>query len=503
MSRRAARWAAAGGFLFLVALLVDLGAGYGVDDFWFLQVVERVLHGEALYRDVYFGVTPLAVYLTAAPVAVTGGELAAVKATCALLFAVSGLLSLHVAARTGRLKRGELLLMAGALAAFATTPSATPYAPLALAAVMGSLVAVLSWTERSGRRTLALAGALAGVALASKQSVGVAAVLALLASLALCARLTRTSAKSLAANAGTALAGVVAATLLALAPVIATRGLSGLARHAAGKGAYLDRARISYLQGLQDQLDELAVRGPLDAAESLARMAAYLLPPMALAALAAALLLGPSSARPRLAVVGLFWGAAMSNLLPRADLPHMSPAAPASLLLMACALAALRERLPLRLPLRAAAALVAAALLATAANPLQELVSGDSVGARVPHLRWVLIDAALQRDLEGRADAIASAGRHGPTFLLLPDAGMYYLLSGLPNPTAYDYPLVTTLGERGEREIIGLLRRGEIRQVCAAALPDSNLNDQRLLAYVRTNMQSAGTPGCRLFRTRG
>ena len=49
------------------------------DEVWMTQVLRRVLEGETLYRDIFFGVPPLSVYATAAIGKLFGAELIVVR----------------------------------------------------------------------------------------------------------------------------------------------------------------------------------------------------------------------------------------------------------------------------------------------------------------------------------------------------------------------------------------------------------------------------------------
>ena len=65
----------------------------------------------------------------------------------------------------------------------------------------------------------------------------------------------------------------------------------------------------------------------------------------------------------------------------------------------------------------------------------------------------------------------------GRTFLLVPDAGLYYLITGMRNPTPYDYPYVTAFGRNGEAQTAAAIRRGEITKVLIDVV------DRRLAAW--------------------
>jgi hypothetical protein len=91
----------------------------------------------------------------------------------------------------------------------------------------------------------------------------------------------------------------------------------------------------------------------------------------------------------------------------------------------------------------------------------------------------------------------------GEVFLLIPDAAVYYLLSGLRNPTPFDYPEIQTLGIDGEDKLIEAIGRGQIRTVCAGAAADRPLTPLKLLRHVERNMKrEAGLGFCVLYRGR-
>jgi hypothetical protein len=90
--------------LFVASVLLSIAGGFAAgltpyDEAWFLQVVHRVTSGEVLYRDVFFGVTPLSVQMTAPAVRLFGAEILVIKAVVGLCFALSALVSNRPAAR--------------------------------------------------------------------------------------------------------------------------------------------------------------------------------------------------------------------------------------------------------------------------------------------------------------------------------------------------------------------------------------------------------------------
>ena len=54
----------------------------------------------------------------------------------------------------------------------------------------------------------------------------------------------------------------------------------------------------------------------------------------------------------------------------------------------------------------------------------------------------------------------------GTVFLLRPDAAVWYLATGLRNPTPHDYPLASPFGPDGQQVLAGNLASGRVRYCC-------------------------------------
>ena len=71
------------------------------------------------------------------------------------------------------------------------------------------------------------------------------------------------------------------------------------------------------------------------------------------------------------------------------------------------------------------------------------------------------------------------AGSQHPLLLVIPEAGFYYLASGLHNPAPFDYPFVTAFGVSGEAAVAHQSGAGQIRQVCLRDLRGTPAEDLR------------------------
>jgi hypothetical protein len=160
-----------------------------------------------------------------------------------------------------------------------------------------------------------------------------------------------------------------------------------------------------------------------------------------------------------LAVLGLAL-VALAALWPRADEVHVR----CSLPLWTAPAVAAADRLSPALGI-AWAALVAAAGLVSAA-----LAVAERRATRLPSPSGTPFDGvnSCPWDLE----EVMAGGEElrrltrGTVFLLRSDAAVWYLASGLRNPTPYDYPLASTFGPNGQQVLAANLASGQVRFCC-------------------------------------
>jgi 4-amino-4-deoxy-L-arabinose transferase-like glycosyltransferase len=475
------------------------------DEAWFLQVAARTADGDVLYRDVFFGATPLSIWLTWPLVALFGAQLAWVKLLVLASFAVTLALTAWTARRLGA-GTAAVLLLAAALLVLATPLRSSLYQPLATTFLAACLALTLVWVEGGPRARLAVAaaGAAAGLAFAAKQNVGLYALAALLLAVLLAGEGRRLRAWGLAG------AGFAVCAVLPLVPVAATGGLGAFWDYAlAGKGAYTDLGSVSYVQGFRLEAvqarDLLTGGSVLDAILPAYHALLYLVVPAILVLLVPAWLRTAGEERRRLEVVGLFALASAAAILPRADASHVGVVSP--VLLLAGWYAGhllLRGWEPGRRRTGALAAGIALVLapgvVVVAAWPAIQAERGARP-SDLPFARGVLLDPVREERMRETAFVLSRAGADGPLFLATPEAGFYSLLSGVPNPTPYDYPLATAFGRTGQAELVAQIRRGELDAVCLGIRRAGDLTPWRIVHTVRTTMEPGErTPACRVYR---
>lgn len=466
------------------------------DEAWFLHVVLRCRRGDVLYRDVFYGAGPLAVWLAQAAVRVSGPHLRVLRGLSVAYFAGLLLAGWSVLAAVGA--PGWLVgaCWVGAVAfAGPSWGGDNQYGQLAFLLVTVAAAAVAGWATGGSPWWLVPAGVAAGAALATKQSVGVAGVAAL-GSVVLVA--------GTMAGAGLFAAAVVVAAGGCLLPVVRQGTLGDLVtRTVANKGTYLATGGVSARAGL------LAVLAPAPgdpgrfgrfasvvAATPFLSVAVL---PVALVAAIAVVVTSPSTvgpARPAALLGAALAVVALAGMYPRADAPHLRGVFPTAVLaagLCAHAVALTRPGWPAVSTLgpavgAALAAWTAAGLVASLDTRRREPdPAPDHVDRDLPHLdglpvlrRSPGISPADGRELREVTD--------GVVFLLRPDAPLWYLASGLTDPTPYDYPYASVFGPSGQAETIGAIERGEVRWVCTPGPMEGRLAPLELQRFVVERM---------------
>jgi hypothetical protein len=487
------------------------------DEAWFLQVARRMVSGDVLYRDVFFGVTPISAYVAAGLVRLLGIEILVVRGMMAASLAAACLLSLRIARQLHLSRTAQALVVLGILAFVPSwLPGAgSPYTPLAYVFLLVCWSSFLDWREATAgtrpeapRRAgwmIALAGAFAGLAFVTKQTIGIYTLAALVGAI----YLTPPSESDGRLRARAALiAGLsfVAVAVLFLAPVVLNGGTEKFLEYGfLNRLNYVQAASIPYWENLL-VLAKL-VRHPA----GLADLAwaywnlQFLLPLIALPLLAVAWWRSGAADRGTTGVLAVFALAALVGVVPRVDLPHMAPAVPALLIILAWCVprvASHTKPWPRKMAHLLAASFLLLGIGALLAKPVRWLARGDHVFSPIPHFQSVLLDSAFAESILADRQAIQSVTHGDPVFFLSPSAGLLYLAFERENPTPYDYPLVTTFGLEGEADLFAAFEHKAIPWVCLSTGPSATLAPEALESLVRDRLALVGLlQMCQLFST--
>ena len=442
------------------------------DESWMLQVARRVADGDALYGEVWFGATPLSVYLLSAVVAIVDAQILAVKALSAILAAGSALLVARIALQGGATR------VAGVVSALLMLPlapaaSSALYTPLAMFLFLACESIALTVLARPSVAGTALAGGVAGLAFAAKQNVGALAILVLVGTLMLADPL-----RGGARRAFTAVATFLAVAAVAVGTMVATGGVrNALDALGLGKGTYLELGAIHYHDVLLDHLKTLArPRSWLDQFTGRDRDLFLASPKVVLPVLTALVLAAawvawatrksrPRTPNPRLGAVTLFAAASFLVAFPRYDTLHLGWTAGPLLAACAVSLGFLSPR-PGR-GLRVVVVGVAVAWAAFAlAGPLSDWRSSDLTRVGLPHYAGAWTSRQQhERDAEA-VRRLRDELLERRVFIATGNASFFYLAAQLENPTRYDYPASTTIRERDVDEILRGVAEGTVPAAC-------------------------------------
>lgn len=510
-ARRASLWLVGGLALtaanaWLVAFDVNQ-----IDESWTLQVVERLLDGDDLYSDVWFGATPLSIYVLQAVAYVAGAQILVVKALVALAAAAGALLVARLGLQGGMTPFGAVVL--GILTVpFSPAFPVALYTPLAVVFFLAcESVALTEVTRpRSGWtwRLPVVAGALAGLSFAAKQNVGGLAAGALVATLLLTGPIGPALRRAGAAI-GT-FAGIAAMTVAAM---IVTGGLrDALDALGLGKGEYLEYGAIPYHRALLDRLEPLTKPQTwLDQLTGRDRDVLVTMPKTVLPVVTAALLVAawvawrrrasrPRELEPRLVTVSVFAVASFFGAFPRYDAIHLAWIAGSLLVACGVALAVLvpRPAQVLRLPV---AALAVAWALFVLGGPLGDW-RDRPVTMDLPHFNAVHTTPQARTEAHETVRRLQDALAGRTAFLVIPPASFYYLAAGLENPTRYDFPSRDVIGDREIDDIVRGIRAGRVPAVCLVSefVRGSETRPVELERRLRTILRAGLDVGpCRLW----
>lgn len=489
------------------------------DDVWFLQVVNRMLNREVLYRDIYSGITPLSMYFTVALASLLGAEYVVLKVVMALCFSATCLLTYFTSRQLDIKPLDALLLVLLLLAYFPLDLRyGVPYTLVAYMFLLATFSATLAWRnlpQKSildtghGREwiLLGIAGACAGLSFASKQNVGVFTFGALAIAVVVAHSETKGSVSQFVRMFGIATGSFVLSMGLVLLPVLLSGSLGKFLEYGFLKqGKFLALPHTGYLQYLEMILDKpfpmTSVQNVLDFYWGLL----YLLPFITFGALIYLLLFGERRHRNLTVIVIVFVLAAVAGVYPTASVSHLMNTFPTLLVGLAFALRHIRFYVHERWARAMRVGLgvwVAVGILALVIFPVRWITSGVYVFSDLPHLRGVLVHSSFLEEAESYASKVVRVSGEKPMFLFSQHASLIYLITGLENPTPFDLPVIPAFGLNGESEVIEAIERGDIGYVCMQPLGNHPRKPLQLENYVLDNMDKVRKLGlCTLYERR-
>ena len=510
------RWAGVSIFVVSVVLVITRPVNI-YDEGWFLQVIDRVVSGESLYRDVFFGATPLSVYVASGMNRILGvdTEMGFVRLLGACYFATIVGWSCRILRQlTG--VQGYPWIFVAALLVYASRGLSSPgYTTLAYLFFLVCWSFLLSWqrgvdastSTKDGRGfpLLAAAGGSAGLSFVSKQTTG---LYTLMAGLVFIVWQTRRPAWK-PMRAAVIFGGAYVCTAI---PVFLWVGRSGSLEALWdygfwSKGTYLRLGRVDYRKGLIYAMGLGPGEGWLERLGQMYAYAVFWLPLLTFLTLAWIGLRRKAEGRRNVGKVLPFVVASFATAFPRADYPHVASTAPALLIGLVDGGRFVQRWLGHRrmVQIRFLITLwLTIGLLFMLAKPGIMLALGRYRLSSLPHFRGIpmhVADLAKAHRYRSVPDEIPASSS---LFFLGSEAGFFYLVTGIKNPTPFDNPLATAFGLQGEQTVIAAIARGQIHYVCLNRHDvHPELMPHRLVDFVQTSMEPVRDMGeCVLYRSR-
>lgn len=483
------------------------------DEAWTLLVTDRTLRGDVLYRDVFFGSTPLSIWVLAWVARLAGTEALVLRTLLAACCAASILVAQAICRRFSAGKRAGLLL-AVTILSLGDGFVGSLYTPLAVLLLLSAFLASLAWVGRAEdgasptrRASLLLlaAGALAGLSFVTKPNIGLLALAAAVAPAGLVARGRGSSLRTVLVPLG---GGFLAPPLLVAPWLWVEGGLPAfLDQVIVNKVTYVCVGGVSYAATVEDVLKRFGALPGVSRLPHLVHDSLRVsLPALALLLTAIACFRPPVGRRRDALAVAALCTAGILSFAPRYDMTHLAQAAPLLTTTCWCAAAlALRERSPVLRPAATALGLLLAVeVVSHRAIPFAGLMRDTWTPIPLPHVRGILIPSSSLPKLLAGVEAIRSAaGPTGTLLIVAPEASYYYLLSGVRNPTPFDYPLVTAFGRSGEERVARDVASGRVARVCFRPMGSYVLSPVQLERAIGQAMVPGADLGpCRLHFAR-
>jgi hypothetical protein len=437
------------------------------DECWQLLVVRRVRAGRQLYRGVFFGAGPWSVWVARLVVGWWGERLMVLRRLVVVLSVAVGAAAWAWTAAVGVPWPVGLAVAAGTM--LLSTALWTVDNHYGLWSRLGVLVALAAPLAVDDPVAAGVAGGLGlAIALLNKYTLGLVSLPGVVA-VGVQQGSPSTVLLELCLGGVLALAGYALAARGGVGPAMVQRLLRN-------KRTFVQTAGSGFFAGWRAMVGRPHVRSVLEWRVSLVAFA--------LTALSAGLVLvdavvatvrgGGSDTTP--AVLGLAL-VAIAALWPRADEVHVR----SSLTLWTVPAVASADRLAPALGV-GWALLVAGAGLVSAGLAVHERRRGwpdTPEGTPFEGMNAWPWDIA---EVTAGGEELRRLTR-GRVFLLRPDASVWYLATGLRNPTPYDYPLASTFGPNGQQVLSANLASGQVRFCCWAPSHAGRLAPTHLEEY--------------------
>jgi hypothetical protein len=344
--------------------------------------------------------------------------------------------------------------------------------------------------------TLIMAGISAGLCFSSKYNIGIYLLTALILSLFLEKHRYAIPIKKLFINTSILLVSFVVPIILTLLPVMLSGGFSKFLEYGFfAKGNYLELGKISYFDGLlktgnfltQSIFHFKKLQTPF-------LHTVFFLPFLLVPLLIWLLIRSKGNIKHATYIMILFYIASFLVIVPRADIHHLQFAIPVSFIAFLFALHQLKKysyKL-FRFLFIGTICWIILGFTYIAEVKIRNMVSEKYHYSTIPHFLGIPVHRDHHKNYKDTISKISSVAKDKKVFFLTPQAGFFYLTTGLKNLTPFDFPLATAFGLHGQSKVISAIESGKINLVFMEKKSGGISCPITLENYVETRMKFIG-----------
>lgn len=423
------------------------------EETWFLQIVNRVLSGEKLYKEVFFTSTPLSVYIGALCCQFSGAELIVVRGLLALYFSLSIILSCLILKELKITTSFLLILLACFLIIHPQMTWGFPgNYPLAKVFFLACFLFAIKWINIPSLLNLIFSSFFAALAFCTQQNVGILAFLSLFTIFFVYRQKIGPQGRKISKEIMAMLISYFVTILVCLFPV------------------FYQHAERQFL----DCLLNVKTIFSMEHCHYFARPSSWDF--YSAFIFAAPVFLGISFlftkkfADRYFAIVWIFLIYSALILLPQADHMQKMIFIPMAIITLTYSYSQIREKVSKLLSKGmkySSACWIAVGLSTSVKPPLTTLFTKKNVFSTLPHFRYIFMDTRCHKHWQGMRKQFPSffGNKYTNTFFLSTHAGFYYLLFDLKNPSPFDYPIKSLVGRKGELEIEKEIKSKRIQNI--------------------------------------
>jgi hypothetical protein len=484
--------------LCIVGFIYSLEQGFLMDESWFLAIIERVVEGEILYRDVFWPVTPLSVNIAVPLASVFGLEVFVLRAILTIYFVLTVRMCWLIG-RQLRIGTAQLVVMTIGLVAYAPPGEVygSHYNPLAVLFFLITLSATLRWEEvrsfsqSKAFRMLLIASISAALCVSAKPNLGVLALAGIFVSSFL-KSVPNASSHNPLITLGWVSSIFVSTAVLLMAPTIIESGIGPFGVNIMSQRSYVSLGEIPYAVGLGKLFypDAFSVR-------SLGALLPFLFLPVSVLGISLLFCYKRESTNNEVLILMAFLSLIVLGIWPRFDDTHLYMIVPLVLIVVSYTWFHLkpfiRPRFK-RFTLICVFIWIGIWLRFTLQDQMAFAFSGNFQFSNLPHHRGVIVLSTWhqnQLDWAGKINEIVPSKE--PILYVSRYAGFYYLISSRKNPSAHDSGLSNIMTLQIQEGLIDDIETEHIRYIYLEdEAPDYSLADplrpSELESYIRNKM---------------